>query len=319
MSITLAAAVIIIISCGLVYMKKISTQQNPRTRRKTSHQPIDPTLQTALLNQLAEQTRQPFIQLKLKTGSGDLYASKLGGTPYLPPDYAYPCQKNGEPLRLLTQINFTQIPPLEGFPDKGILQFYISQGSSWGMDYDDPTNQDSYRVIYHEHILSDIPTPHLPAGLLENDDFPFSGECLLEPRVETMSITLGDFRSSAAFQTIINQQSAEVRDILQPYCNDDSLHYSDELEDARETYQEAHPENGHRLGGYPFFTQEDPRFNPSLARYSTLLLQIDTDSIEGDLPFEIMWGDCGVANFFITPEALQQRDFSDVLYNWDCY
>ena len=30
-------------------------------------------------------------------------------------------------------------------------------------------------------------------------------------------------------------------------------------------------------------------------------------------------GGSGVCNFFIKPEALRALDFSDVLYNWDCY
>ncbi|MBO7381562.1 MAG: DUF1963 domain-containing protein, partial [Neisseriaceae bacterium] len=32
----------------------------------------------------------------------------------------------------------------------------------------------------------------------------------------------------------------------------------------------------------------------------------------------IMWGDAGVGNFFITADDLKKRDFSRVLYNWDC-
>ena len=31
-----------------------------------------------------------------------------------------------------------------------------------------------------------------------------------------------------------------------------------------------------------------------------------------------MWGDAGIGAFFCSPEALAARDFSDVLYNWDC-
>jgi uncharacterized protein YwqG len=32
----------------------------------------------------------------------------------------------------------------------------------------------------------------------------------------------------------------------------------------------------------------------------------------------IMFGDAGVANFFIKEEDLRNRNFRDVLYNWDC-
>ena len=35
--------------------------------------------------------------------------------------------------------------------------------------------------------------------------------------------------------------------------------------------------------------------------------------------WEILWGDCGVANFFISRADLKARNFSNVYYNWDCY
>jgi uncharacterized protein YwqG len=33
---------------------------------------------------------------------------------------------------------------------------------------------------------------------------------------------------------------------------------------------------------------------------------------------DIMWGDVGVGNFFIDYNDLLKKDFSKVLYNWDC-
>ena len=69
---------------------------------------------------------------------------------------------------------------------------------------------------------------------------------------------------------------------------------------------------GHWLGGYPYFTQDDPRFSrPDYAACTRLLFQMDSSE-------DILWGDMGVGNFFIAPEDLQQLDFSRVLYTWDC-
>lgn len=34
---------------------------------------------------------------------------------------------------------------------------------------------------------------------------------------------------------------------------------------------------------------------------------------------EKKWGDSGVCGFFCTPAELKERNFSNVLYNWDCY
>jgi uncharacterized protein ywqG len=48
-------------------------------------------------------------------------------------------------------------------------------------------------------------------------------------------------------------------------------------------------------------------------------LQLDTDINEKDhCTGKLMWGDSGVANFFITPEDLAKRDFSRVAFVFDC-
>ena len=74
---------------------------------------------------------------------------------------------------------------------------------------------------------------------------------------------------------------------------------------------------GHKLGGYPAFTQEDPRdVSNRYSDYQRLLLQMDSIGTNGH---EIMWGDSGVCNFFITEGAFKALDFSKVMYNWDCY
>ena len=65
--------------------------------------------------------------------------------------------------------------------------------------------------------------------------------------------------------------------------------------------------DGHKLGGYPYFTQTDPRSPDTRLR---LLLQLDSDE-------HMMWGDAGVGNFFIDPEALARADFSRVMLTWD--
>lgn len=69
--------------------------------------------------------------------------------------------------------------------------------------------------------------------------------------------------------------------------------------------------NGHKMGGYAFFTQSDPRDYGTSRQQDLLLLQIDTDN-------EIEWGDSGVANVFIRPEALRAKQFDAAWFTWDC-
>ena len=73
---------------------------------------------------------------------------------------------------------------------------------------------------------------------------------------------------------------------------------------------------GSKLGGYAYFTQEDPRGYERPGEEWVLLFQMDTSDEEDGV--WIMWGDCGVGNFFIEPARLAAGDFSRVWYNWDC-
>ena len=86
--------------------------------------------------------------------------------------------------------------------------------------------------------------------------------------------------------------------------------FPEDAEDIESIYYDPdYAGAGDKLLGYPFFTQMDPREEDS--PYDTLLFQLDSSDY-------VMWGDVGVANFFINENKLKACDFSDVLYNWDC-
>lgn len=86
---------------------------------------------------------------------------------------------------------------------------------------------------------------------------------------------------------------------------------ADEIEAYEQNYQNAY---GHKIGGYPAFTQWDPRKEDT--KYDFLLLQLDSEFGNGDE--KIMWGDAGICGFFINRQRLRDLDFDDVIYNWDC-
>ena len=89
-------------------------------------------------------------------------------------------------------------------------------------------------------------------------------------------------------------------------------------EEDLEVFNDRFVSDGHKLGGFPFFTQEDPRDNANeYSKYDALLFQLTSESV--DTGKEIMFGDSGVCNFFIPKEKLLNLDFSDILYTWDCY
>lgn len=200
-------------------------------------------------------------------------ASKIGGTPYLPASVEYP-HNSGGPMQFIAQFNFGELPSLPGFPSTGMLQLFVGTDDILGLE-----DADGSLVRY----LPELGEPSVGAApVWDRDaggyDGPLDDPSVAIPlvgRLEVLPISKSDFHY---------EQLASPR----PPADDGT---------------------GHKLGGYPFFTQYDPR-GPGDRRI--LLAQIDTD--EG-----LMWGDVGVANWFIDPDELARLDFSNVLYNWDCH
>ena len=188
----------------------------------------------------------------------------------------------------------------EPLPQGGLLQFFLGQDDCFGLDR-------GFQVVYHRRIdpsvtadrlrLLNIPTSK------DLEFFPVEGELAVSAEKATsyMGPADGRFDSifSQAYQTVTGR-TLEDGKYHWNYWNTLESEDRDYLWDQLST-------DGHHLLGYPYFTQEDPRDG----FYQTLLFQMDSDDA-------ILWGDCGVANFFIDLEKLKQRDFSDVYYTWDC-
>lgn len=252
------------------------------------------TENTAIFEELDAQLRKhkkPSVELKLSPAKNiALWNSKVGGKPYLPMDSEFPLTESGNPMFFLAQINFAEMPHLEGFPQKGILQFFIDlEDEIMGLE-------SSPKVIYHSDIKEDnaLLQQDFPEIDFEEYISPFEKDTELSiefNKVEQL-ITTSDFR----FSEIV------------------SIDIPDEIWDKFYDVDEYN-ESGHRVGGYPYFTQYDIR-EGSLEDY-ILLFQLDSDWGE-DVGYGIMWGDAGVANFFIHPEDLKNLDFSKVVYTWDC-
>ena len=266
------------------------------------------------------------VRLKPKRGKTTVFDSKMGGVPYFPKSMKYPVVREGDykgkPLYFLAQLNFGTLPKLPGFPTEGILQFFTgcADDDVYGMDFKDGQSQNGFRVIFHENVIMD--TSELYSGK-DMPDFggeiylPFKGEFLLTAeKAEPMGISTGDFRCDKIVTAAYNELFGGNVDGMwgKLGIRDVDKELVDAIYDSRDS-------TGTRMGGFPFFTQEDPRgYDEGYGKCTVMLFQSDSenggDSNSSD--DEILWGDCGVANFFISPEDLAKRDFSKVLFNWDC-
>ncbi|MDO4878416.1 MAG: YwqG family protein [Neisseria sp.] len=256
-------------------------------------------------------TARPSVRFTLKAGSAELWDSKVGGNPYLPQGMEYPRNAEGQPMALLAQINFAQMPALPDYPAEGILQFFICDDGLMGMDFDNMVQHDGsgFRVIYHPQVQTEGLQHDFPD--LENEDgglpFEFGKEYrMVFQNAEQQYMSLEDYR----FESSMPKLNRFLEDKAEEEDYDWTLH---------EKYGDAFFCETHRIGGYPFFTQEDPRAyaNSVMPQDYELLFQLASDCGK-DQEVEVMWGDAGVGGFFIRPEDLKKRDFSKVAYNWDC-
>lgn len=255
-----------------------------------------------ILDSIRQETLTPCIKLTAYRHETMPWDSKLGGKPYLPLDAAYPTASDGTPLRFLAQLNFSQLPTLPHFPQGGILQFYILSDDLYGADYDDRAQQSGFKILYHPTVITD--RKGLQSYIQQEDDeyFPFSGSFALEGRLADSMLSPTDWRFNALFL----KYAERIDPNYQP-CTDFFQLLNETQYNLLFDYCQC---TGHLIGGYPFFTQYDPR-EGDYEDHSILLLQIDSDGTGAN---EICWGYCGVANFFIAPQALKALDFSNVMY-----
>lgn len=276
-----------------------------------------------VIEEMQKRTAVPTYSLQINADKKpELFDSKFGGLPYWDLKKEYPKDSDGNPLMLLAQLNFDQMEVEEPLPDKGMLQFYIKPDEMFGIDFDHPDKQDTFRVIYHDTVNYDISRDEIeklgvPDSSQEKfkDCTPVQAESAVECVKDTSSVDFCNYEFEQMFKGV----AKELWDFdLGEESIYDAVDY-EVMEEVEEEMAEDESRGGHRMLGYPYFTQTDPReYNEEYRAYDTLLFQMDTEHADEGLDYLVIWGDCGVGNFFITRKDLENRDFSKVLYNWDC-
>jgi uncharacterized protein YwqG len=242
--------------------------------------------------------------------------SKLGGYPYWPNNLPYPKNIRGRNLYLLAQINFEKEKTEAPFPTTGILQFFIDGEDiqTLGANFtEDQTKQKNFRIIYHNTIDATVNKESvMKVGAPTNIgkiDFPVQGEHKIKLEKDEEYSNLYDIRFNSffaqAYKEVFNKDMEKSKKFLDVLGFDGEDLLEIELEPKVDRSR-------HKMLGYAAFAQEDPRYKPMYKDYDTLLLQIDTEWNY------IIWGDCGICNFFIKKQDLINKNFNNVLFNWDC-
>ena len=253
-------------------------------------------------------TARPVLNIALTPlAQDDLKASKLGGRAYWATGRDYPRDADGRPLVLLAQIDLAEAR-LSGYPQQGLLQFFISdRGDYYGANFDDDgadrmaalARTSGFRIVHWADAGAAAVAPPVMAADAERLPFDPAAPRRMRFVADRESIGANDSGLEAALGGSLDELAGAYAD----------AHPDQKREPLTDALYEALARSGHKLGGHPDFTQSDPR---EAGDRRVLLLQLDSDDT-------MMWGDSGIANFFIDPDDLARGEFGRVAYHWDCY
>lgn len=286
--------------------------------RRLGHRPAPRsrnTVESRLGTELAswiERLALPCAAIGVGVELGSSSTSSIGGHPYLPMGEKWPTV-GGRPALFVCQINFADVPPLPGFPQSGLLQWFVGDNDTLGLTFDESGGRAGFATRWYpdpsEPSLQppDARTSHVERsgvvlGRQVRTPIPLvfaAGRCLpawaeLSPdvRSEPVWLTLAQARGELP-EDIEFTYMEYVRGVSGPAL--DLVHSS-------------------KIGGSASFSQDDPRgtmsYPPLGDPAGHLIVELDQDLLE--------WGDGGVGHVFGDPAAVAVGDLRSLRYHWDC-
>ena len=296
----------------------------------------------------AETTQQAIRLTAQRSDRTTATSSKFGGLPYLPKNFAYPTCAKGNPLKLLAQLNFVELPnlpPLADFPSEGILQFFVLHDNSFGAEigrhpptYPTKNWENRSRVIYHKEVhenekMTDFPNVKYIPSENEKPHFPFEGEFLVT----------GELAKLLFFE---NSEQHDFSKKFEKFCKKHGIFSHFEIyfwkrkdwdiwhekpkttKEYKAVHKKYHEILGlvhsvfdfgeyHLIGGYPRFQEYELQECENLRKYDTLLFQMSSEYDKKLGGYVINWGESGTCNFYINRADLRNLKFDDVFYCWD--
>ena len=261
---------------------------------------------------ILEMVRRNEIVLTTQGTPSSPENSKLGGNPFLPRDFEWPCfndEDGKKPLSFLCQINLGEVTAYDIenlLPEKGILSFfYEAETQPWGFD---PEDNSAFRAYYFENTdnfeIFDIPTE------LAKDLIPSERALAFEKRDSYPDFEELEFHAYIEENANFEDYDAALEDV--GYCIDEDAHkllgYADIVQS--EMLTECESVSRGNYCGVP--DELDPDEEASIYEHACewiLLLQLSTLEAE---EYELMWGDCGKIYFYIRREDLKNKNFDNV-------
>lgn len=279
--------------------------------------------QEQLLALIQSMTRQEILMEVDRKGELRPDGSKIGGQPWLPPDFSWPTFHDAEtettrPLSFFCQIDLAQVTAWDAeglLPKKGLLSFfYDCEAFRWGFD---PADKGAARVLYFENG-EDFAARPLPDELAEEYRIPelavrFAGRPSYPDKEELELLTGREYHwddYDKALQKLGIDTDHDPQDHkLLGYADVIQSEMLIECERISRGLGCGDAENYGQTG-----IDEESEILAA-AKDWTLLLQLYTIETED---FEWMFGDCGMLYFYIRKQDLAQRKFEDAWFCVQC-
>ncbi len=238
-------------------------------------------------------TQKDCYKIEIVRGKPDILDDKLGGQPYLPIGEEYPTA-DGKPLDLLLQVNLKNIS-LPNFPTSGILEVFTN--NDWPCKF--------AIKLFDEGREYQKKFPKL------DYKYPFISKAqkiTLSKGIAHMS--LNDGQIDSVLCPILNEvygvEVESLMDFIDLFEDDTGWRWHEDFYNQLACHKMT-------LGGYPDFTQTDPREDDS--ELCECLFKIDSGI---ERVSEISIGDSGIIFGLISSQELSDKNFSNALVDWDC-
>ena len=227
--------------------------------------------------------------------------SRIGGAPFAArPDVLWPTSRYGDKMIFIGQVNFSDMPKLDDFPETGLLQIFTSLEAS---DETGMLSEVDIRFIESpegDDVMA-IPDEILTSKSVRRD---------FSKHVIELGLPM-EFRTHKAMGNPCNHpfadQSSSFFERLPE--NDVVGHELNNLEDREVAIVENY--GSHWIGGQPSFTQFDIRHDAKFAHLDRVIFHLGADD-------GINIGDSGEVNVLINAKDLREKNFEKAVLTWDC-
>ena len=254
-------------------------------------------LRQTVLKLFKEKTKKECYEIKIIRKKGQdpsIFDDKVGGNPYLPKRVAYPIGKtSGNPLPLLFQLNLNH-KKLPGYPTKGILEVFMD-------NYQDYSPTD-YAIKYFKTIDEKNYQKEFPKFNIDANNPLYFEKGYKIKLIKTFDYMYPlDYRFNALLLSIVNKvyglKLKELDDFEEDEVMEEYIHSN--IKGIECTF-----------GGYPEFTQGDPRESDS-KRGDECLLKMQSIGDE-------YFGDLGIVSVLIDKKLIKSKQFEKGVLDWDC-